>query len=444
MTYLSPDSQSFIKNGFWTLFARGFGSAISFLVILIIARLLGPADFGIFSLCLTIVTIIAVLSKWGLDIVVLKQVATNMLNNLKKAKGYIVSSFAMVLCMSFIVALTIWLIMGIFSEYFIENYKISETLLIFIWSIIPLSLIVILGEAYKSCGRPVLATSLQTVIAPLLILIMIGVLLIFEYVSLSSLVFVYVMGLFIALFFSIFAWIKVFPKSKVDIISFKQLFLDGWPILIVTSSVLVMNWTDIIILGVFVTEEELGVYYAASRVALASTLVLVAVNSINAPKFAKFYEKGDFDQISEIAQQASVVLLAIVSVPSFLFVIFPEWVMSWFGGSYSTGAGPLTILAIGQYVNVVCGSVGYLLTMTGKEKTLRNIILVSAAVNIVLNLFFVQLFGMLGVSYATAISIILWNIWALCEVKKHLGFWTITPFVFSKIKYFMRKNKNFR
>jgi O-antigen/teichoic acid export membrane protein len=125
------------------------------------------------------------------------------------------------------------------------------------------------------------------------------------------------------------------------------------------------------------------------------------------------FKEGDYEQIAKLAQSTSIILLFIVSIPSVILLLFPSWVLSWFGSDYTVGATALMILVVGQFINVACGSVGYLLTMTGKEKVMRNIMLVTALVNVGLSIYLVQDFGMKGVAFATAFSIVLWNIWAM-------------------------------
>lgn len=59
-----------------------------------------------------------------------------------------------------------------------------------------------------------------------------------------------------------------------------------------------------------------------------------------------------------------------LAVPVLAFMVFfPEFLMGLFGEEYKVAAPLLQILAIGQFINVITGSVGYLLNMTGHEKT---------------------------------------------------------------------------
>jgi O-antigen/teichoic acid export membrane protein len=85
----------------------------------------------------------------------------------------------------------------------------------------------------------------------------------------------------------------------------------------------------------------------------------------------------------------------------------------------------LVVLTIGYAVNVVCGSVGTLLVMTGYEKIVRNITLIVAILNIIMSVKLVKPYGLEGVAWATALSLILHNLWLMTMVRKRLGFWTI-------------------
>ena len=64
----------------------------------------------------------------------------------------------------------------------------------------------------------------------------------------------------------------------------------------------------------------------------------------------------------------------------------------------------------GQLVNVLCGSVGYILNMTENQNIFRNITIFAVVINIFLNLILIPMYGIIGAAIASAISLILWNI----------------------------------
>jgi len=102
-------------------------------------------------------------------------------------------------------------------------------------------------------------------------------------------------------------------------------------------------------------------------------------------------------------------------------VIFPKEILTLFGDEFDEAAIYLQILAIGQFINAITGSVGYLLSMSGNEKDLRNSSIISGLLVITLSLILVPKFNGLGAAIAVAISIAMQNLLAVHWVKKRLG-----------------------
>ena len=86
-----------LQKGFWTLLARSLGAGLMLSMTILFARWLGASDFGLFSLGLTIMTIMSVIALWGNDQIILKQVGIHWKQNNDTAKGYIVSALMLVL-----------------------------------------------------------------------------------------------------------------------------------------------------------------------------------------------------------------------------------------------------------------------------------------------------------------------------------------------------------
>ena len=96
-----------------------------------------------------------------------------------------------------------------------------------------------------------------------------------------------------------------------------------------------------------------------------------------------------------------------------------------FGRDFTGGAWMLKVLCTGQYINLITGSVGYLLMMSGHNKEFKNITIISGIISIILNLVLVNLYGGIGAAVAIALSVAIQNILALKMVEKKLGFNTL-------------------
>jgi O-antigen/teichoic acid export membrane protein len=155
------------------------------------------------------------------------------------------------------------------------------------------------------------------------------------------------------------------------------------------------------------------------------SFILIAVNSIAAPKFAALYKQGDMRTLGAVARKSAALMTLMVSPLLLICVLVPSWVMGLFGKDFESGALLLSILAIGQFVNVATGSVGYLLIMSGNEKLIRNSTALAAGVNIVLNILLVPWLGPLGAAISSATGIALYNLFNMVLVRYRLKIWVL-------------------
>jgi O-antigen/teichoic acid export membrane protein len=80
----------------------------------------------------------------------------------------------------------------------------------------------------------------------------------------------------------------------------------------------------------------------------------------------------------------------------------------------------MALLLLGHLFNAGAGSVGYLLNMTGHQTSTAWVFGVSACLNIGLNVVGLWLFGLAGAAAATALSMVVWNIWLYHLVTRKL------------------------
>ena len=194
------------------------------------------------------------------------------------------------------------------------------------------------------------------------------------------------------------------------------------PFLFLGSMQVINTSTDIVMLGLFRSSEEVGVYRVVTSGAQLVTFVLLAVNMALAPTIAKLYSIGDMQRLQRTITVSTHVIL-LVSLPiALVLIFFGQQLLYWlFGGEFELGASALAILCVGQLVNASMGSVGVILNMTGYERDSARGVAIGAGINIVLNLTFIPVWGIEGAACATAISMIVWNILLVIWVYKRLG-----------------------
>jgi O-antigen/teichoic acid export membrane protein len=298
-------------------------------------------------------------------------------------------------------------------------------------SIVPFSLLNVMSEALRGLKKITQSSLLQTVCVPLCSCLLFAVASLVER-TVAGAVFAYLAGTIITALFGFRLWRRAIPsmaRSEPNRpILLRELLSLSIPMGWATTMVLVMGMADSIILGVFGTSEELGVYAAALRLSMVATLALLAVNSIAAPKFAELYRSRALHDLEKLAQRANAIMLLIASPLLLLYFTFPYHIMGIFGTEFRRGGAMLVVLAIGQMVTIMMGSVGYLLLMTQYENVMKWINFAAALANVSLSLALVPFWGGLGAACANTSSLCLLNLIAVISVWKRLRLSTI-PFL---------------
>ena len=419
------DFSDVLTHGLLALPLRVLGGGSSFLLIMLLTNILGSEGYGLYALSLTIVTILGVLTRFGADNAALRRVAVAWDQELYGVgKGYLVASAKLVALLSISVTLGIVLSSAYVAEHWFDKAALNSPLTIMSMALMPFSCMYLLIAGLRATREFAASTIIQTIAIPVTMLIVLGVGAYYIEWSVGGVAWVYVLALVLSTTFAFLRLPFSLLRSNTVSINVKNVAVDSLPLMLASSGGMVLLWTDTIVLGVFEPSEQVGIYNAASRTATLLGLILAAVNTVAAARFSVLHAAGDRKELGRYVNQVTWLMIGL-SIPVLLFVLFfAEWILSFFGESFQSGALLLRILAIGQFGNVICGSVSMLLSMTGHAKALQRIVWATALMNIGLSIVLVQGMGALGVAIATAVSVFTWNIWALFIVRKRLGFWT--------------------
>jgi len=170
---------------------------------------------------------------------------------------------------------------------------------------------------------------------------------------------------------------------------------------------------DVVIAGLFLPPHQVGLYFAATRVAGLISFVLISTNLILGPEVAKLHHSGSHAQLTRTLKLASL----IVFLPSFVgflgCVTFPDQILGLFGKRYAGAHVELIILAIGQMMNAATGCVGVVLMMTGLERKNAEILVTTSIATIAVMAGLTYAFGSVGTAIAasgglTATTVRLW------------------------------------
>jgi len=404
-----------IKNGIYssaTTIVEKFGAMI---FIIILARILMPELFGLYSLALSTILLFVSLSGLGVSDTFIRFVSKALgKNKQSKAKSYVVY---LAKIKAIILIITI-IIFGISSKLIsqIYNKPIFFALLAGILYILIVGIIGFVQLFFNSTNNFKVLFYKQFFFQVLRILI-VPILVLYSLKHFSSEVSIAVVILslsfvwFLSLLFLMFFTKKItFLKIKGKKIQKKEKkkinkFVFGLSIL--SLSGLFFGYLDIIMLGKFLSSIFIG-YYQASYTLVSSFASMLFFSSVLLPIFSRIkgkqLERG-FKKSLKITFYLSLTIFILI------FTLAPIIIKIVYGVNYLDSINLLRILSC----LLICLPLIFIYTSyfisIGKIKTITKALLVSVLINISLNYLFIvklidygQIFAVFGVCIATIIS----------------------------------------
>lgn len=183
-------------------------------------------------------------------------------------------------------------------------------------------------------------------------------------------------------------------------------------------AVLVQSSLGMLVAGWLLTTSQLGLFKAAQQLASVVSFVLVGLNAVYPPLFAALHQQHRHGELAARARQGALVGTLLAGPAIAVCLLAPEWVLTWVGPQFVEAAPLLRIIALAQLVNVACGSVGFVLNMTGQERLMRNISLSCAMLSLALFFVLIPALGTLGAALALATALVAQNLTALYFVRR--------------------------
>ena len=205
-----------------------------------------------------------------------------------------------------------------------------------------------------------------------------------------------------------------------DVVAWRQAAL---PLLIVGATEALFNRTGVLLLGWVGETRNAGIYGLAFNIAFLVVLPRTAVDTLFAPQISRLYAQRKMEELQTLMVRAASWSLSAAAGIALALAVMAEYLLSWFGPEYVVGVGTLWLLLIGQVISASAGSQSQILAMTGHESQLAKIIAVSAVANAAISALMVTWLGITGAAWAMAISLVLYNAAMATFIWRKLGLW---------------------
>jgi len=405
---------------------QAISMGLTFAVSVVLARLLGVREFGLYSLAMSVLGLLVVPATLGFPQLLVREIAAY---RVKEEWGLIRGLLHFAQCTSLLASLGIALLGGLvlsglsgcLSREAVHVLALAFVALPF-WALLQLH-----GASLRGFEQVLAGEWVTTVMRPLGFLVLVGAawVLLGGVKDASLALGFHIVAAGIALAFAFYFLRNQLHRSVLPnavsqntaIWTRSALFLAFLALLN-----LIPQHAGILMLGWIRGTEEVGLYKVAYQTALLIPFGLMAVNTAIAPTLAQLYTLGDKAKLRKVMLTASAVATAFALPLVLLFTGGGKWfLLVVFGEPFVLGAISLTILVIGQLINVLTGPAELMLIMSGNERLAVLANSLGSGISMFLNAMLIPLWGIEGAALATTVTLVLIKCMRVYFVIKLIG-----------------------
>ncbi len=411
------------RSVFHALLFRLSGLGLIFLLQVMLARLMGPSNYGDYTVIITTVNLLLVLSVFGFDSSILRFLPSFIAKkDYSSANGFVRFSYRMITILS--ILCSIGLFIFLLTKAKKNNIAFSEGLF---WGVLLIPFLAFVYQAsavLRSLNK--IKTSLLSVY--FLFPVLMGLTCLYYYYSNDRLTVDAAMLINLGCSAAICIFInrrarKVLkeqaPSENLTFESRKWISVSS--ILFLTTAFdLLLRQSDILMVSYFLGNTKAGYYSVAAKLALLASLGLSVADYVFMPKIAALFESRQLMKLQQFVRNSSLQILSITLPVVFLLFLGGKWILGFFGNAFSFSYVPLIILLCGQVINAMTGMVGGLMSMTGYQKTFFAFYFFAFIIQFTLNIILIPIFDIVGAAIGSSLAMIFLNICAYIFVKKKL------------------------
>ena len=421
----AEDVRFVAREGGWAGLIGIAGAGARYLNTLVLTHLLGSNAYGLYALANTIVSLLGMPANMGLPVSSVHFVAVHRGRREWAALRWVVRASLRLVVISSLVWTALILLLAPWGSVAIFG---KEQLLV---PLVGLSLALpLLGITAVYAG---ILQGLKQIRAKVLIdriahPLVFSVLMLLGGYFFPSVVYVLVCFFVAALLVTVLCAVllrnqlKALPLDEDPVVPrWRELLGFATPMMFLSLLNYFIRWSDVLVMGIYRSPAEVGIYHIASRLAVAVNMPTESLNSSLAPSFSSLHGTGDTAGVERTFHSATRWIFTLSGLIFLPLTFGGPWVLWFFGEEFQAGHLAMCLLAAGHMFSAAMGTNGTLLTMTGHPQiNLLNAIFLGV-MNLVLNLALVPHYGAVGAAGAAAASLVLVNITRCIEIRYVLG-----------------------
>lgn len=406
--------------------------ALNFILRVVLVHYTSQDEYGVYSLALTIISMICIVSMLGLDEGSSRYIAYFLgKSDGVRVKRIVFSTVELALATSLICAATLFIFSDAIALYVFHSQELSGTLKIISIAIPFTVLIQILTSITRGFNISIMKVLFNDIMKPLSFLALLVIVIVMG-LKFDAIIIAYVASLaFTMLAFAMFAIKWYSGKYDASADTGRPVTMDlirfSIPLLSVNMLMMMMSQATTLLLGFFKTPIEVGKFDIAIMMGSLLLTVLNSLGYIYTPTASNLYGKNQVEDLKR-SYIISTKWGYIGTLPIlFMFLVFPGVIVDLlFGSRYSDVAIFLQILCLGYLINPLTGPNYHTLIAMGRTRVIIESFLANAFINLALSILLIPPMGVVGAAIAVSISVMVANTLLSVRLYQLLGIHPLT------------------
>lgn len=417
---LVKDPGSVLASGGLTFIFRIVGLALNFVVMVVITNWYGDGIYGNYSLAFALAQAFALLFGMGFPNALISYVGLRPIAH-PFSQHLLRKGLKFLLLISIIPLIVFYLGAEVIANQVFNNASLASYLKIIAVTLPAMVLHEFVLYFFIATGNFIKYNIFMFVVPNAILLLL---LLIFTGVSGHYTFLFYFASVAVVLIIELYFALSKVSGTDHEVVTMRQMVKYASPMMFSGLMIYLLNWTDIFMLGAIVSENEVGQYNAAYKVASLGMLVITSINIVLAPQISAFFNQGDIGGMKLAVKKATRLIIAFTIPIVGGIIVFADFLLGLLGKEFIQAKAALILIAAGVMVNAFTGTVDQVLNMTGNQRLLRNITIAGFTINVVLNLVLIPKYGINGAAIASLATNALFNFTCVFYIKRKLGFYT--------------------
>lgn len=201
----------------------------------------------------------------------------------------------------------------------------------------------------------------------------------------------------------------------------KRLLSTAFPIFVTRCAALVINHSNVLLVGALAGPAAAGAYFAAERLAHLSGVPKAVVSTINQQSMAAAHATGRTRELQLLATQSAHGSLWPTLAASVFLIALATPLLQLFGDEFAEARTVLIFLVLSGVVSVFTGPAQDLLIMTGRQRYIPRVMIFTALAHVAALLLLVPPFGAVGAAVGSLISSLVGQCWLMLLAHRETG-----------------------